>query len=61
MINEHPDPEVVDCECCLGDPDLVCAACGEHSCWAGYFYCQDYLTANVVPRSEFEAAHRVTP
>jgi len=43
------------CECCLGDPELVCAECGDHNCWAGYFYCEDYRTADVVTRAEFEA------
>lgn len=58
MINQHPDPEIVDCVCCLGPPDLVCAACGEHSCWAGYFFCENYLAAGVITKTEFESRGR---
>lgn len=42
----EPTPTAPDiCSCCLGDPDTVCSACGEHSCWAGVMYCQDYKSA----------------
>lgn len=34
-----------ECSCCNGDPDTVCDACGEHSCWAGVMYCEDAKTA----------------
>jgi hypothetical protein len=42
------------CVCCFGDPELVCAACGEHSCWAGYYLCWESGPAGVVTRAEFE-------
>lgn len=38
------------CLCCLGDPDTVCSACGEHACWAGQFMCEDSATAGTVQR-----------
>ena len=36
------------CECCQGDPDTVCDACGEHACWAGLFMCDEAYTAGTV-------------
>ena len=39
------------CPCCLGDPDLVCDACGSHDCWAGNFMCGDADVAGVVKRA----------
>jgi uncharacterized protein (DUF433 family) len=39
------------CGCCLGDPNTVCAACGEHSCWAGKFLCEDALFAGTTTRA----------
>lgn len=38
------------CPCCLGDPRLVCDACGSHDCWAGNFMCEDAKTAGVTTR-----------
>ena len=35
------------CSCCLGDPRLVCDACGEHSCWAGEFMCWESTNADI--------------
>lgn len=37
--------ETAECPCCLGDPDTVCDACEQHSCWAGYFMCYESATA----------------
>lgn len=34
-----------ECPCCLGDPDTVCDSCGQHSCWAGLFMCDQAKTA----------------
>jgi hypothetical protein len=42
--------EPAECLCCLGDPDLVCDACGSHDCWAGNFMCEDARTAGVKTR-----------
>jgi len=35
------------CPCCHGDPRTVCDACGNHSCWAGLFLCEDAYHAGV--------------
>ena len=49
-----PDPESEPvCECCLGDPDLVCNACGQHACWAGYFMCEDAIGAGICTAAEY--------
>lgn len=42
-----------DCSCCGGDPDLVCDACGQHSCWAGEFMCDNAVRAGVVSRADY--------
>lgn len=47
------------CPCCFGDPELVCDACGEHSCWAGYFMCWESGPAGICTRAEFEAKERL--
>jgi hypothetical protein len=52
---ESPDADATMCECCLGEPDLVCDACGQHSCWAGYYMCHESYGAGVVPAAEFAA------
>jgi hypothetical protein len=57
----HPTGPPRECPCCFGDPDLVCDACGEHSCWAGIFYCDQYKTAGVATRATYEACQRRTP
>lgn len=40
-----PDGEDATCSCCNGDPLTVCAACEQHSCWAGRFMCDESRTA----------------
>jgi hypothetical protein len=38
------------------EPDaLVCAKCGEESCWSGRLYCENYRTASICTRAEWEA------
>jgi hypothetical protein len=41
----HPTDTNEACPCCLGDPNTVCDACEQHSCWAGEFMCEDAYTA----------------
>lgn len=54
VVPPSPVPSEPDeCPCCLGDPDLVCDACGDHACWAGRYMCQYSLTAGVVHRDEY--------
>lgn len=43
------------CACCAGDPDTVCDACGQHSCWAGEFMCEDSRSAGTTTRAEYDA------
>lgn len=45
------------CPCCFGDPELVCAACGEHACFVGRHQC-DAAGGVPVTRAEFEARER---
>ena len=40
-INGMTAEEMATCPDCLGDPDTVCDACGQHSCWEGEFMCHD--------------------
>lgn len=47
------EPDVVECECCGGDRDLVCDRCGEHDCWAGRYLCEFSDRAGAVKRSEY--------
>jgi hypothetical protein len=43
---EYPGSAVLaECPCCLGDPNTVCDACEQHSCWAGRFMCDEAQTA----------------
>lgn len=58
LSSPPPEPQDDECPCCLGDPDLVCDACGQHSCWAGIYMCGDAVTAGVVKRSEYREAQR---
>ena len=52
---EHP-PAVIDtCGCCMGDPETVCDACGEHACWAGQMTCDESRTAGTTTREEVAA------
>lgn len=46
------------CKCCDGDPELVCDHCGEHACWAGRLYCDNYKTANTTTRKRWEAKNK---
>lgn len=38
-----------------GKDELVCAACGSASCWAGDFMCENARTADVVSRWRWES------
>jgi hypothetical protein len=38
------------CVCCFGDPELVCAACGEHACWAGRLDAACYIRQEIERR-----------
>jgi hypothetical protein len=40
------------CDCCGGDPRIVCDACDQHSCWAGEFMCEDAWTAGTYVRED---------
>lgn len=42
--------EPVTCPDCLGDPDTVCDACGQHSCWEGEYMCHEALAAGTTTR-----------
>lgn len=44
------------CSCCQGDPLTVCDACGEHSCWAGRFMCENAGTVGTRYASADELA-----
>lgn len=59
MSHEHPDPEITVCPCCLGDPDTVCAACGQHDCWAGNLMCHSPYIPGTCTRAEY--AERTKP
>lgn len=43
---------VAPCSCCGGDPATVCDACGQHSCWAGVFMCENSRTAGIRQRTD---------
>jgi hypothetical protein len=45
--------ETPPCPCCLGDPDVVCDACGQHDCWAGRFMCHDAMGAGTTTAAEY--------
>jgi hypothetical protein len=44
--------EMATCPDCLGDPDTVCDACGQHSCWEGEFMCHEALSAGTVQKED---------
>lgn len=50
--------ETEDCPCCLGPADLVCDACGDHSCWAGIFMCWESGGAGVITAAEYQTRER---
>jgi len=40
------------CNCCMGDPELVCDSCGSHDCWAGNLMCDESRSAGITKKEK---------